>query len=167
MDIMPDAIEQQKELKIIGMTVEVESAPVDAYKCIRVLWKTFNANLWKISNRVNSEAWNKFGVSYNRQPGDKFTYFAGVEVEALDSIPEGMAGKQIPAVACARFSHKGDVKKINETIFSIFNHWLPDSGYNVVPGWQCGIDYYEKYDKRFKWSEADSVIDVFLPVVKK
>ncbi len=40
---------------------------------------------------------------------DTFTYVAAVAVDALDAIPDGMVGVQVPAADYAVFSHDGGI----------------------------------------------------------
>jgi len=160
-------IVQQPEIKIMGMSADMRGSQKENSRLIRELWENFDANLWKIENRIEQPIGFKYGATYNSIPGGQFTYLAGVEVHDLDSIPDGMIGKTLLALEYAHFCHRGNFRNLSDTIFNIYNKWLPDSGYNLVPAWQCGVSHYERYDRHFQWVVPKSEIDIFLPVCMK
>ncbi|MCK5241140.1 GyrI-like domain-containing protein [bacterium] len=167
MTIFVEEIIFQPEMRLIGKTIEVQGEPKVRVQTVRALWESFNVSVHTVTNHIRKAAWQKYGVSFNPQPGNHFSYMAAVEVSEVDDVPEDMTGKMLPALTYARFCHHGDFCNLPTTIYEIYNKWLPDSEYHLVPGWQCGISHFERYDQRFQWSSAESEIDIFLPIRTK
>jgi len=92
----------------------------------------------------------------------EFKYLAGVEVTAVDAVPEGMTVWEIPKQEYAIFPHCGDVEKMGETYQAIYASWLPESGYEAVLAHD-----FELYNEEFKPGQADSKCYIYVPVRKR
>lgn len=88
-----------------------------------------------------------------------FSYVAGREVSNLDEIPVGMVGKTIPSNTYAVFTHIGPLTTLGATWTSIYDKWLPESGYKA-----SGDPDFECYDERFKDMSEDSELDIYIPI---
>jgi AraC family transcriptional regulator len=167
MTIVNQEIVTMPDMLLVGKATEVRGEVKEQVRMIRALWKDLNAQLHFVPNRLELDPWRKYGLSYNPQPGDQFSYMAAVVVSDITGLPDGFEVKNIPAVTYARFCHKGDFRNLKSTLHDIYNKWLPDSAFHLVPGWKCGLSHFERYDQRFDWSSEDSEIDIFLPVRPK
>ncbi len=156
---------QQEETTVIGMTTTAGENQTYNSQLISMLWKKFNANIWKIRNRVQRKDWVKFGISFDNIPAKQFTYLAGVEVIDFDTIPDGMTGKIIPSQYYAVFCHQGNYLQLKETIFNIYKSWLNKCNLKIAGPETCGLNHFERYDRRFHWSSPNSKIDIYVPVI--
>ena len=128
------------------------------------LWDEFGKYRGAIPHAIHKAA---YGVCFYQSMEDAkdditFTYLAGFEVSKVDSLPGGMTARTLPACDYAIFEHKGSLDTLQETYTYIFSQWLPSSGYTVVKQ-----DDFELYGDRFKYGEADSVMEIWIPVKKK
>ena len=90
-------------------------------------------------------------------------YLAGLALRGMPGYwqtPSGMTTLHIEAHAYAVFNHTGLVRDLPERVDSIFEDWLPDSGFA-----SGGDFYFEYYDDRFLPGSRDSVVLVFVPVL--
>ncbi len=62
----------------------------------------------------------------------------------------------------ARFQHKGDMKNLKGTIYDIYKRILPDS--DLILNINRNLIHYERYNYQFKWNNADSIIDIYIPI---
>ena len=88
-----------------------------------------------------------------------FSYIAGQEVSDMDDIPEGMAGKVIPAAKYAVYTHTGSFEALSTTYQNIFQTWLPQSGMEIADGITL-----ELYDERFDNFSEKSAFDIYVPI---
>jgi predicted transcriptional regulator YdeE len=156
---------QYAETPVVGMTVTADGNQTNNSRLISQLWKKFNSNIWKISNRVQRKDWVKFGISFDNIPAKQFTYLAGVAVADLNSIPEGMIGKIIPLHDYAVFCHQGSHLQLKETMYNIYKVWQEKYNLIIADPEVLGLNHFERYDRRFNWSDPDSKIDIYIPVV--
>jgi AraC family transcriptional regulator len=89
-----------------------------------------------------------------------FTYLAGVEVEHLGSIPEGMIALTVPAHTYAVLMHRGHVSRLPDTVKHVWGRWLPASQYRHVPA-----PDFELYDpERWDAVTGEGEVDLYVPV---
>mgnify|MGYP005650611267 CR=1 FL=1 len=141
-------------LKIVGLKINV--GPFD--KRIQELWDTFMSRFTEVTNTANQEV--AFGICCYPDAGVKtFDYIAGVLVTDDKNIPEGMVYYEIPERKYAVFTHKGSVANLPDTYKNIYDKWLTENGLE-----EALYEEIEWYDKRFKFGEPDSEMDIFVPV---
>jgi AraC family transcriptional regulator len=87
-----------------------------------------------------------------------YTVLLGCPVSSLDTIPEGMVGYTIPAGQYAKITHVGSEAWISQTYSFIYRHWLPRRQRAPVP-----FDY-EVWDRRYLPGQAQSEIDIYVPL---
>ena len=140
--------------KVVGLKINVD--PFD--KRIQELWDTFMRRYSEITNSANSEV--AVGICCYPPTGIKtFDYIAGVLVSDDNNTPEGMVYYELPARKYAVFTHKGSLENLAETFTNIYDKWLTENGLEEAP-----YDEVEWYDKRFKFGEPDSEMDIYVPV---
>ncbi|MEW6184104.1 MAG: AraC family transcriptional regulator [Thermodesulfobacteriota bacterium] len=154
---MESKIVFKEEFKIVGMRYFGENKNQE----IGQLWDQFLPRIERIPNRINPAV--SYGICFPVE-GDKndgaFEYIAAVEVSDLLDIPEGMAGKTIPAQKYAVFTHKGPVEKIPETYQAIYAVWHPKSGHELIKA-----PDFEYYDERFHPGNPEiSELDIYIPI---
>lgn len=120
------------------------------------LWSSFNPRAGEIKDRRGGA----LGLCISEGFDDcHFSYMACCEVNRVESIPEGMIARTVPACKYLVFTHKGSVDKLGETYDFIYGRYLPNSSYEV----QAMIDF-ELYDERFKPDSPDSEMDIYIPI---
>lgn len=91
-----------------------------------------------------------------------FTYLAGMEYSKDMPVPEGLEFRDVPTADYAVFEHHGSLDTLSDTYNSIYSSWLPNSEYQ-----RRDSDDFELYDQRFKYGFDDSVMEIWVPIVKK
>lgn len=94
------------------------------------------------------------------QTSRDFDYLAGLAVEALEAVPQGMVERRLPAGRYAVFEHVGSLRGIRQTYVYAYGDWLPHSG--LRPAAQYDL---EGYDERFMGPDrGDSILSILIPV---
>jgi AraC family transcriptional regulator len=88
-----------------------------------------------------------------------FTYVAGVEVERLERVPDGLTAVSVPANTYAVFTHTGHISRLSDTVRQIWGRWLPASPYRHVPA-----PDFEWYDERWDPQTGEGAIDIYVPI---
>ncbi|MBN1596537.1 GyrI-like domain-containing protein [candidate division FCPU426 bacterium] len=158
---------QCPETHIAGLELHVASETSDSWRLQKEIWEDWISRMQAMGQQPLSGSGKRYGLTYNSAPGGQFTYLAGMEVRHYATMPAGMAEKIIPAGAYARFSHRGDWKQLHCLLFDIYNKWLPDSDYHLVPVWKCGHNHCEQYAADFNWEEFSPGVDILIPVRPK
>ena len=128
------------------------------------LWDDFGKRMAEIKNHAVS--WACYGICYY-EPGDGpdgeyFSYLASLEVAGSAPIPAGWESYAVPAADYAVFEHRGSLDSLQETYAKIYDEWLPNSEYKM-----SGNMDFEYYDQRFKFGQPDSVLEIWIPIVRK
>lgn len=153
----------KNEFLIIGMSLQFESNSPEASKRIPELWRKFTARIREIQG-VKSNVCYGICACVSGSTGDRFEYTAGIEVSDIQSIPQDMIGKTIPASKYVVFTHKGSLTRLCETLDNIFKVWLPASEYKR----NKNIPDFEYYDCRFNPKnpeDENSEFDIYVPVL--
>jgi len=91
-----------------------------------------------------------------------FTYVAGVEVDRIDAVPDGMIAMTLPANAYAVFTHSGHISRLPDTVKQVWGHWLPSSSHVHVPA-----PDFELYDERWDPTTGEGDIDIYVPIAER
>ncbi|MBC3873367.1 GyrI-like domain-containing protein [Undibacterium flavidum] len=119
-------------------------------------WKKFNQAL--TANRLaQSGHWKKYALTYS--DGADYRYFCGIPAPA--ATPPGFQMMQIPASHYLVFEHRGSTRGIAKTLSDIYRHYLPNSHYQHE---RSIFIHFERYDHRFRWNHAESLIEICLPI---
>ncbi len=129
------------------------------------LWDDFMQRSDELANTIEPD--NCYGICYYEEgddaPGNKyFSYLASIEVSATQNLPVGMESRLIPAADYAVFEHHGPLDDLQKTYKAIYGDWYPTSEYKKI-----GDQDFELYDQRFKFGQADSVMEIWIPIEKK
>ncbi len=148
----PDII-VQPATKLLGIATEYDSADLDLVR----LWTAFRPYRGNIPNQTEEKS---FGIYESYEEVDdevSFTYVCCVPVSNFDDIPEGMTPRELPEQMYARFTHRGPVANLEQTLKHIWGSWLPKSNY----------DYVEKPDFELYlpgFNNADPNTELFLHI---
>jgi AraC family transcriptional regulator len=155
----PELVEQAK-LTIIGLTTRfygVDSEKNNVAKQLPPLWEAFLARLSEIENTVPCTCYGV--VLPSADDPEVLAYCAGIEVETVDNLPEGMQVVTVPSATYARFTHHGPVKNIDHTVNYIYGTWLSQSGRRHTYGPDL-----EVYGNQFHPTADSSVMEYAVPV---
>jgi predicted transcriptional regulator YdeE/DNA-binding transcriptional MerR regulator len=127
---------------------------------IAQMWGQFNPRSNQVQHAIHDAA---LGVCLMPPglPEGVFEYVAGYKVEKVESVPEGMVAREVPAQQYAVFAHVGSLEKLHDTYAYIYHVWLPKSGYQRTDG-----PDFEYYDDDFKNFAPDSRFYLYVPVKK-
>lgn len=89
-----------------------------------------------------------------------FTYVAGVEVERLDGLPDGMIALPVPANTYAVLTHSGHLSRLPDLVRHVWGRWLPASRYRHVPAPDFELYDPERWDAR----TGDGEVDLYVPI---
>lgn len=121
------------------------------------LWQAFAPYIGRLANQVNTFT---YGLCCNPGEEGSFEYIAGIEVSGSEGLPAGFSYFKVAAQRYAVFRHQGHVSTLHQTFFTIFNQWLPRSGYTLAEAPE-----FEQYSSDFDPSRDEGYVEVWIPVV--
>lgn len=139
-------------------TLEVQTAVGMVYRGpnnsgeIPALWQVFNSRYQELKPNNG----NCYGLCYMDTRDGGFAYMAGVTVDQLTAIPEGMETIVIPGGKYAIFTFKDHISKIKDFWQQIYTELLPQA--QLVPREAMS---FELYDERF---QNNGECDIYIPI---
>lgn len=118
-------------------------------------WMRFMPYIGNIPGQIGHTA---YGVCCDADAN--FEYIAGVEVSTFDDLPSEFSRARLPAQRYAVFSHREHISRMRATVYTIWNKWLPTSGYT-----HADAPDFELYDERFDPHTGNGVVEIWLPIV--
>lgn len=123
---------------------------------IPLLWQRSHLECGDIPNQVGKVA---YGVCCNGDDAGNFDYIAGVEVSDFSELPRAFSRVRIPAQKYAVFTHKDHISAIRRTVNTIWNHWLPNSGFKMADA-----PTFERYDEKFDPATGNGGLEIWVPI---
>ena len=120
------------------------------------LWSRFHQYVDGFPGRIGKVA---YGVCTNPDDAGNFDYIAGVEVADFSDLPRDFGRIRIPEQRYAVFNHTEHISTIRRTIGTIWNNWLPSSGYKVADA-----PTFERYDEKFDPVTGNGGLEIWVPV---
>jgi len=120
------------------------------------LWSRFHQYVDGFPGRIGKVA---YGVCTNPDDAGNFDYIAGVEVADFSDLPRDFGRIRIPEQRYAVFSHTEHISTIRRTIGTIWNNWLPSSGYKVADA-----PTFERYDEKFDPVTGNGGFEIWVPI---
>jgi AraC family transcriptional regulator len=122
-------LHEQPELLLVGMQTRffgVESDRNNLARKLPALWGAFLPRLGEVAERV---AGCCYGIVRPRdEDSDELEYLAAIAVRREAALPRGMVARRLPGGRYARFTHHGQVGRLDQTVNYIYASWLPRSG---------------------------------------
>lgn len=118
-------------------------------------WERFGPYIGNIPGQVGNTA---YGVCCNADGAGNFEYIAGVEVSSFDDLPSEFSRVRIAAQRYAVFSHREHISRMRATVYTIWNKWLPASGYKHADA--PDFEVYARFDPR----TGNGVVEIWLPI---
>ncbi len=147
-DLAPPRFETTKAFLIAGFG---QSYNDETSANIPAQWQRFGPHL--------QPGQTAYGVLCNPDGAGNIEYICGVEVPSLARIPEGWHHVQIPERRYAVFTHRDHISGIRRTWHTIFNQWLPESGYTVARAPE-----FEKYGLAFNPVTGLGGVEIWIPL---
>jgi AraC family transcriptional regulator len=119
-------------------------------------WQRFHQSVDNIPGRIGKIA---YGVCCNGDDAGNFDYISGVEVSDFSDLPREFARVRIPEQRYAVFTHRDHISTIRRTVNTIWNHWLPASGFKAADA-----PNFERYDENFNPLTGDGGLEIWVPV---
>ncbi len=149
----PARFEDGRALLVAGLGARYDW---ESSKGIPAQWQRFNACADQLPGQVGQVA---YGVSCNSDGAGNFDYICGVEVADFDELPADFARLRIAPQRYAVFAHRDHISTIRRTVNTIWNKWLPGSGYEMADA-----PDFERYDKDFDPETGDGGLEIWVPI---
>ena len=106
-------------LKIIGIAVRTTNKDGQSARDIGELWGQFYSQnlLETIPNKLSNDIYSIY-TDYKSDFTDEYTTLIGLQVSSLDTIPNGLIGRQFPTETFEVFTAKGEMPQ------AVMNIWL-------------------------------------------
>jgi len=130
----------------------------DSSKAIPAQWQRFMPYIGNIPGQIGRTA---YGVCCNSDEEGNFDYICGVEVSDFSELPPELARLRIPARRYAVFTHRDHISTIRRTVNTIWNKWLPESGYEVADA-----PDFERYGPEFNPETGTGGVEIWIPLAK-
>jgi predicted transcriptional regulator YdeE len=151
-------IVERPELLLVGM--------VSRGGDIGALWERFMPRESLIQHRVEGAWWELHVHPKDQPPGDPYWILVGVEVTKLETVPDDLFVKPIPAGQYAVFPHRPGLGEPNHGYDALnrrIEAWLEAGPYRIAREFSLQL-----YDARFKGMEdPESVEDLLIPIGPK
>ena len=153
-------LHDQPELLLVGMQTHCfgsGSHKNNVARKLPALWANFLARLDEVPESVPGQC---YGIVCPRhEDADELTYCAAIAVRREVAAPAGMVLRRVPGGRRARFTHRGPVERVDQTVNYIYGNWLPRSGLRHAGGADI-----ESYGADYHPTAASSVIRYAIPV---
>lgn len=153
---MKYTIQEHESFSVIGQEVELTNFQRRNIQISKRFWQKFNVNLKK-SYLSQSGNWIKYAFMEKRE--EKLFYYCAIPKKAV--IPEGFISREISAYRYLVVEHIGSMDNIYSTYGEIYMNILPNEKYVAI---KDDFLHFEKYDYRFQWNKANSVIEIWIPI---
>jgi AraC family transcriptional regulator len=120
------------------------------------LWQRFAPYIGRIPGQIGPAT---YGACCNCDEAGNFDYIAGIEVSSVADLPDDFSHIHIPAQEYIVFSHHDHISILRNTVYTIWNKWLPDSQYR-----QAEAPDFERYDERFDPLTGTGVVEIWVPI---
>ena len=140
---------------VVGMKCKVDMQ----INPIPQLWDDFSPRTGEIANVADAMAC--YGVCFGGENKEHY-YIAGMSVNSTENLPQGMEAIEVDGGTYAVFEHHGALDNLMQTYQHIYEEWFPASEFKPL-----GCQDFEKYDYRFKFGQADSIMEIWVPVQAK
>lgn len=148
---------------LVGIRIQTSLSENRTY----ALWHQFKPRVMEIKNRKNTVFFSVQNFPDNLKIHEftddtPFEKWAAVEVDEFDLIPVGMESYVLPGGKYAVFVHLGPVSTAHQTFEQIFEHWLPNSAFELDhrPHFEIMKDHYRPDD-------PNAEEEVWIPIKSK
>jgi AraC family transcriptional regulator len=147
-------IEDRAPLLLAGL---IKTFAMNDIGAIPSLWPQFDEHQDIIVNKTEGPRYFGASLSFSEEKG--CDYMAALEVTDLSSQPKEVQTAAIPAATYAIFTQPGHITLMRPTIMSIWQDWLPGSGYIAAEA-----PLLEYYPPQFDGMTGNGGFEIWLPV---
>jgi AraC family transcriptional regulator len=159
LSLTPEIVTQER-MQLVGVKTEfysVDSEKNNMADKLPLLWDEFVPRMEEITHKVSGLAYGV--IQQTKDKTDLLEYYAVVEVSDVSDLPVGMVSVETPKSTYAKFTHKGNVASINNTVNYVYSSWLMQSDKRHT----YGADM-EVYGEEYIPDSDDSVIYYSIPI---
>lgn len=149
----PPRLENGQRLLIAGLG---ERYTPETSAAIPSQWQRFLPQRELIPRRLGDDA---YGVCCNSDDEGNFDYVCGVQVKDFSNLPADCERVRIPEQRYAVFFQGRHISTIRSTWNSVWNQWLPQSGYQVVDA-----PNFERYSRDFNSHTGMGGFEIWIPI---
>lgn len=121
------------------------------------LWANFMERIAEIKNRIPGKCYGI--VNQIKSNTDQLEYLAVTAVnEGNNELPKGMVSFKTPLTQYARFTHKGEITNIDNTVDYVYSNFLLNSTYKHTSGPDLEI-----YDHQYQPISKESIMYYAIP----
>ncbi len=152
----------QPKIRCVGLKTQfysVDSEKNNLADKLPTLWDEFLPRMSEINKRVPDIAYGI--IKQTKDKTDLLEYYAVCEVseDGKSALPQGMDYIEIAESKYAKFTHKGNVKNINDTVNYIYSSWLMQS--NKKHSYAADL---EIYGDDYREDSDESIIHYAIPI---
>jgi AraC family transcriptional regulator len=152
-NLEPPRFENLKRLLIAGLSERYDS---ETSVGIPAQWQRFAPYVGHIPGQVGQTT---YGVLCHSDDAGNAEYICGVEVSDFSEVPAELSRLRVPEQRYAVFTHRDHISTIRRTWFTIWNKWLPESGYQAAEGPE-----FERYGKEFDPRTGAGGLQIWVPI---
>lgn len=153
--VMDYKIEKKDSFRVVTKTRKFTEE--NRIKSIPMFWSEYCAD------GLHQKVCGMLGICLPGEPGCKeFEYGIGCEEKYVKQIPEGFITLDIPSYTWAVFKCVGVMPDSIQNMWRrIYSEWLPQSKYELIPGYD--IELYTEGDIK----SEDYISEIWIPVIEK
>jgi predicted transcriptional regulator YdeE/DNA-binding transcriptional MerR regulator len=146
-------IVQREAFTVVGMEYRGKNENNE----IKDMWDLFAPRMGEIKHPIWQ--WGSYGVCRDMPEEGGLHYLAGVEVEQVEDVPDGMTVWTVPEQTYAVFPCT--LPTLHDAYRYAFEEWLPQSGYRRGDG-----PDFELYTEEFEPDDPASTMYIYVPIRK-
>jgi predicted transcriptional regulator YdeE len=151
--IMEPEIIHLDGFRVMGIVLRFKSGS-ESPEQFAAIWSKFESRHGEIA--PYSTGLRFYGMSFGPDEQGMIDYLAGMAVEDVERVPEGLVVRDIPGADYAAFACR--IQSIGEAYHQIFGEWLPKSGYRLNES----VPSFEKYPPA---GDDQSPVLIHIPVL--
>lgn len=155
---MEPVIFTQPATKLVGIAAQYDNADLN----LPTLWSAFAPYRDSIPNRIGDDFFGIYEAYEESKDDVRFVYICSVPVSNFDDVPDGMITRELPEQLYARFTHRGPVENLEQTLKYIWGSWLPKSNYDYVEK-----PDFELYGPGFNNADPNNELYLNIPITPK
>ena len=153
-------IEYKAAFSVVGYRGEISglfSSQPDFQQSVPEIWRAFDA-IQQSKSSLTHTAEKRYGIidtlSLN---AERLHYWAAEERQT--PIHQALNALEIPTQQYAVLPHKGPIDGLKDKLEWLFTHWLPQSGFRGVDGFELEI-----YSPNYQINSTDAYMEYWLPI---
>ena len=158
---------------VVGFEAEINYNNEGGTDPIGSVWDKLNAE--GVVDMIPDKSFDgTYGITHSEAADGTAKYIGGIEVSTLTNIPAGFVGRRFEASDYAVFDTTLEIIWTGMFYKTLYTKWLPDSEYKYceTPGssryeWAPFVKYpaIEVYPNG--WEDTESLMHIYIPIVKK